>query len=59
MTVHDVFHVPNLQKCLSGEANQVPLEDIHVADRLHFVEEPIEIIAGKVKQLRHHKNFTG
>jgi len=53
--IHDVFHVPNLKKCLSGEATQVPLEDIHVANRLRIVEEPIEIVDGKVKQLRHNK----
>ena len=53
--IHDVFYVSNLKKCLSGKATQVPLEDIHVDEKLHFVEELVEIVDGRVKQLRHNK----
>ncbi|KAC9449874.1 hypothetical protein E3N88_45822 [Mikania micrantha] len=50
--VHDVFHVSNLKKCLSDETTVVPIEDIHVDERLHFVEEPIEISDWEVHKLR-------
>ena len=50
--VHDVFHVSNLKKCLADESLVVPLEEIQVDDQLHFVEEPLEIMHRKVKQLR-------
>ena len=57
--IYDVFRIPNLTKCRSGKVKQVPLEDIQVADRLHLVEEPIEKIEGKVKQLRHNRISLG
>ncbi|KAD7117325.1 hypothetical protein E3N88_04593 [Mikania micrantha] len=50
--VHDVFHVSNLKKCLNDESLVIPIEEIQVDDQLHFIEEPIEIMDRKVKQLR-------
>ncbi|GKD34645.1 putative reverse transcriptase domain-containing protein [Tanacetum coccineum] len=41
--VHSTFHVSNLKKCLSDESLVIPLEEIHIDDKLHFVEEPMEI----------------
>ncbi|GKB32172.1 hypothetical protein Tco_0871573 [Tanacetum coccineum] len=32
------------KKCYSDEPLTVPLEGLHVDDRLHFVEEPVEIM---------------
>ncbi|GJS33913.1 putative reverse transcriptase domain-containing protein [Tanacetum coccineum] len=46
--VHNTFHVSNLKKCLSDE----PLDKIHNDDKLHFVEEPLEIIDREVKRLK-------
>ncbi|GJV69520.1 hypothetical protein Tco_1485029 [Tanacetum coccineum] len=37
--VHSTFHVSNLKKCLSDEPLAVPLDEIHIDDKLHFVEE--------------------
>ncbi|GJS73694.1 hypothetical protein Tco_0706535, partial [Tanacetum coccineum] len=37
-------HVSNLKKCLSDEPLAVPLDEIHIDDKLHFVEEPVEIL---------------
>ncbi|GJS63586.1 hypothetical protein Tco_0678150 [Tanacetum coccineum] len=37
------FHVSNLKKCLSGESLVIPLKEIQIDDKLHFVEEPVEI----------------
>ncbi|GJW19546.1 putative reverse transcriptase domain-containing protein [Tanacetum coccineum] len=50
--VHNTFHVSNLKKCYSDDPLVVPLEGLQVDDKLHFVEEPIEIMDRKVKQLR-------
>ncbi|XP_076940234.1 uncharacterized protein LOC143609341 [Bidens hawaiensis] len=54
-TIHDVFHVSNLKKCLTDETTIVPLEDVQINEKLNFVEEPVEIVDGKTKQLRHNK----
>ncbi|GJS26263.1 hypothetical protein Tco_0486883 [Tanacetum coccineum] len=50
--VHNTFHVTNLKKCYSDEPLAVPLEGLHVDDKLHFVEEPIEIMDREVKRLK-------
>nr|GEX44318.1 putative reverse transcriptase domain-containing protein [Tanacetum cinerariifolium] len=42
--VHDTFHVSNLKKCHADEPLAVPLDGLHFDDKLHFVEEPVEII---------------
>ncbi|GKA68804.1 hypothetical protein Tco_0768721 [Tanacetum coccineum] len=38
--VHSTFHVSNLKKCLSDEPLAIPLDEIHVDDKLNFIEEP-------------------
>ncbi|GKA24799.1 putative reverse transcriptase domain-containing protein [Tanacetum coccineum] len=50
--VHSTFHVSNLKKCLSDEPLVIPLDEIHVDDKLDFIEEPIEIIDREVKRLK-------
>ncbi|GJZ64560.1 putative reverse transcriptase domain-containing protein [Tanacetum coccineum] len=35
---HNTFHVSNLKKCLSGESLVIQLDEIHIDDKLHFVE---------------------
>ncbi|GKA70413.1 putative reverse transcriptase domain-containing protein [Tanacetum coccineum] len=37
-SVHSTFHVSNLRKCLSDEPLAIPLDEIHIDDKLHFVE---------------------
>ncbi|GKG13677.1 hypothetical protein Tco_0350637, partial [Tanacetum coccineum] len=42
--VHHTFHVSNMKKCYADEPILVmPLEGIHIDDKLQFVEEPVEI----------------
>ncbi|GJS17543.1 hypothetical protein Tco_0412015 [Tanacetum coccineum] len=50
--VHNTFHISNLKKCYSDDPLVVPLEGLQVDDKLHFVEEPVEIMDREVKQLR-------
>ncbi|GJW40139.1 putative reverse transcriptase domain-containing protein [Tanacetum coccineum] len=50
--VHSTFHVSNLKKCLSDELLAIPLDEIHIDDKLHFVEEPVEIMDREVKRLK-------
>ncbi|GJS56694.1 hypothetical protein Tco_0651478 [Tanacetum coccineum] len=47
--VHNTFHVSNLKKCYVDEPLVVPLDGLHIDDKLHFVEEPVEIIDHEVK----------
>ncbi|GKB59875.1 putative reverse transcriptase domain-containing protein [Tanacetum coccineum] len=42
--VHHTFHVSNLKKCYVDEPIAMPLEGIHVDDKLQFVEEPVKIM---------------
>ncbi|GJV64393.1 putative reverse transcriptase domain-containing protein [Tanacetum coccineum] len=50
--VHNTFHVSNLKKCHADEPLAVPLEGLHLDDKLHFVEVPLEIVGREVKQLK-------
>ncbi|GJU83718.1 putative reverse transcriptase domain-containing protein [Tanacetum coccineum] len=50
--VYSTFNVSNLKKCLSDEPLAIPLDEIHIDDKLRFVEEPVGIMDRKVKQLK-------
>ncbi|GKB86290.1 putative reverse transcriptase domain-containing protein [Tanacetum coccineum] len=50
--IHNTFHVSNLKKCLVDENLVIPLEEIQLDDKLHFIEEPVEIMDREVKQLK-------
>nr|GFC17890.1 putative reverse transcriptase domain-containing protein [Tanacetum cinerariifolium] len=45
-------HVSNLKKCHADEPLAVPLDGLHFDDKLHFVEEPVEIVDREVKRLK-------
>ncbi|GKC02376.1 putative reverse transcriptase domain-containing protein [Tanacetum coccineum] len=47
--VHNTFHVSNLNKCYADEPLAVQLDGLHIDDKLHFVEEPVEIMDHEVK----------
>nr|GEW83296.1 putative reverse transcriptase domain-containing protein [Tanacetum cinerariifolium] len=50
--VHNTFHVSNLKKCYFDKPLAIPLDGLHIDDKLHFVEEPVEIMDREVKRLK-------
>ncbi|GKF83057.1 hypothetical protein Tco_0244713, partial [Tanacetum coccineum] len=40
------------EKCLFDKPLEIPLDEIHIDDKLHFVEEPVEIMDREVKRLK-------
>nr|GEX84926.1 putative reverse transcriptase domain-containing protein [Tanacetum cinerariifolium] len=42
--VHHTFHVSSLKKFYSDKPLSVPLDGIHIDDKLYFMEEPVEIM---------------
>ncbi|GKE39112.1 putative reverse transcriptase domain-containing protein, partial [Tanacetum coccineum] len=50
--VHSMFHVSKLKKCMADEPLAIPLDEIQVDDKLHFIEEPVEIMDREVKRLK-------
>jgi hypothetical protein len=43
-SVHDVFHVSQLKKCLRVPEKQIPLEEIVVKEDLTYKEYPVKIL---------------
>nr|GEY91956.1 putative reverse transcriptase domain-containing protein [Tanacetum cinerariifolium] len=50
--IHNTFHVSNLKKCLSDESLSIPLDEVQLDDKLHFIEEPAKIMDREVKRLK-------
>ncbi|GKD22594.1 putative reverse transcriptase domain-containing protein [Tanacetum coccineum] len=50
--VHSTFHVLNLKKCLAEGDIVVPMDEIQLDDKLHMIEEPVEIVDQEVKRLK-------
>nr|GEY36243.1 putative reverse transcriptase domain-containing protein [Tanacetum cinerariifolium] len=50
--VHNTFHVSNLKKCYANEPLAVPLDGLHLDEKLRFVKELVEIMDRKVKRRR-------
>nr|GEY08146.1 putative reverse transcriptase domain-containing protein [Tanacetum cinerariifolium] len=50
--VHSTFYVSNIKKCLSDETLVIPLDEIQIDDKLHFIKEPNEIMDREVKHLK-------
>ncbi|GKB48826.1 putative reverse transcriptase domain-containing protein [Tanacetum coccineum] len=48
--VHNTSHVSNLKKCHANEPLVVPLDGLHIDDKLHFVEEPVLIMDHDIKR---------
>ncbi|GJY87300.1 putative reverse transcriptase domain-containing protein, partial [Tanacetum coccineum] len=50
--IYSTFHVSNLKKCLAKGDVVVPMEEIQLDDKLHMIEEPVEIVDREVKRLK-------
>ncbi|GJV47566.1 retrovirus-related pol polyprotein from transposon TNT 1-94 [Tanacetum coccineum] len=50
--VHNMFYVSNWKKCYADEPLAIPLDGLHIDDKLHFVKEPVEIMDHEVKRLK-------
>ncbi|GJX68477.1 reverse transcriptase domain-containing protein [Tanacetum coccineum] len=47
--IHSTFHVLNLKKCLAEGDIVVPMDKIRLDDKLHMIEEPVEVVDREVK----------
>nr|GEY26677.1 putative reverse transcriptase domain-containing protein [Tanacetum cinerariifolium] len=45
-------YIRPFKKCLSDESLVIPLDEIHIDEKLHFIEEPGEIMDREVKRLK-------
>ncbi|GJR75498.1 putative reverse transcriptase domain-containing protein [Tanacetum coccineum] len=50
--IHSTFNVSNLKKCLAEGDVVVSIEEIQLDDKLHMIEEPVEIVDREVKRLK-------
>nr|GEU35164.1 hypothetical protein [Tanacetum cinerariifolium] len=50
--IDNTFHVSNLKKCLADENLIIPVKEIQLDEKFHFIKEPVEIMNRKVKQLK-------
>ncbi|GJW14367.1 hypothetical protein Tco_0018500 [Tanacetum coccineum] len=50
--IHNTFHVSNLKKCLAEGDVVVPIDEIQLDDKLHMIEEPMEVVDREVKRLK-------
>ncbi|GKD60541.1 putative reverse transcriptase domain-containing protein [Tanacetum coccineum] len=50
--IHSTFHVSNLKKCLAEGDIVVSMDEIQLDDKLHMIEEPMEIVDKEVKRLK-------
>ncbi|TYK03199.1 pol protein [Cucumis melo var. makuwa] len=50
--VHDIFHVSMLRKYIADLTHVVDFEPLQISENLSYEEQPVEILASKVKKLR-------
>nr|GFA86031.1 putative reverse transcriptase domain-containing protein [Tanacetum cinerariifolium] len=46
--IHNTFHVSSLKKCLADADLIIPLDEVKIDDKLHLIEEPVEIMDREV-----------
>ncbi|WMV33635.1 hypothetical protein MTR67_027020 [Solanum verrucosum] len=51
-TVHQVFHISMLKKCVGDPSLIIPIEDIGIMDSLSYEEISIQILDRQVRKLR-------
>ncbi|GJU91235.1 putative reverse transcriptase domain-containing protein [Tanacetum coccineum] len=50
--IQSTFHVSNLKKCLTEGDIVVLMDEIQLDDKLHMIEEPVEVVDREVKRLK-------
>ncbi|GJS59542.1 putative reverse transcriptase domain-containing protein, partial [Tanacetum coccineum] len=50
--IHSTFHVSNLKKCLAEGDIVVLTDEIQLDDKLHIIEESVEVVDRKAKRLK-------
>ncbi|GJT68246.1 putative reverse transcriptase domain-containing protein [Tanacetum coccineum] len=50
--IHSTFHVSNLKKCLAEGDIVVLMNEIQLDDKLHMIEEPVEVVDREVKRIK-------
>ncbi|GJU94713.1 putative reverse transcriptase domain-containing protein [Tanacetum coccineum] len=50
--IHSTSHVSNLKKCLAEGDIVVLMDEIQLDDKLHMIEEPVEVVDREVKRLK-------
>ncbi|GJY42239.1 putative reverse transcriptase domain-containing protein [Tanacetum coccineum] len=50
--IHSTFHVSNLKKCLAEGDIVVSMDEIQLDDKLHMIEELVEVVDREVKRLK-------
>ncbi|GKF20696.1 hypothetical protein Tco_0069334 [Tanacetum coccineum] len=53
--IHNTFYVSNLKKCLADENLVIPLEEIQLDEKLHFIKKPVEIMDREVKRIKQRR----
>ncbi|XP_076919823.1 uncharacterized protein LOC143580765 [Bidens hawaiensis] len=51
--IHSTFHVSHMRKCIADETSHLPLIDIEVDEQLNYIEQHVEVVDHKEKQLLH------
>ena len=57
-SIHPVFHVLMLKKCLGDPTSILPVEGLGVGENLSYKEVPVEILDRQVKHLRNKEVAT-
>jgi hypothetical protein len=57
-TVHDVFHMSQLKKCLREPEEQVPVEDLVMGEYIAYQEYPIKVLETSKRVTRHNTIST-
>nr|GEY89043.1 putative reverse transcriptase domain-containing protein [Tanacetum cinerariifolium] len=50
--IHSTFHVSNLRKCLAEGDIVISMDEIQFDDKLHMIEELVEVIDREIKRLK-------
>ena len=53
--IHDVFHVSMLRRYRSDPSHVIMGQPIEIKDNLSYIEDPVQILDTKIKQLRNRR----